>query len=82
MILICLGMSSSYPIDTPCVEREDEDFSFFRAVPLAASLSTTHYLETKKPKGLQAGSSLYLSTARSILLSAIGKVRDSRGDRI
>jgi hypothetical protein len=21
MILMCLGMSSSYPIDTPCVER-------------------------------------------------------------
>ena len=34
MILICLGMSSSYPIDTPCVEREDEDSSFFEQFAL------------------------------------------------
>ena len=52
MILMCLRMSSSYPIDTPCVDREDEDFFFTRKPSLlnfpAARLTTTYYLETKK----------------------------------
>ncbi len=56
MILMCLRMSSSYPIDTPCVDREDEDFFFTRKPSLlnfpAARLTTTYYLETKKTEEL------------------------------
>ncbi len=54
MILMCLRMSSSYLIDTPCVEREDEDFftrKSFLPNSLAAPLTTTYFLETKKPVG-------------------------------
>jgi hypothetical protein len=56
MILMCLRMSPSYPIDTSCVEREDGDF-LFRAQPfapnsVAARLPTTYYLETKMTKVL------------------------------
>jgi len=40
MILMCLRMSSSYPIDTRCVEREDEDF--FSRVNLPCQILLPH----------------------------------------
>lgn len=54
MILMCLRMSSSYPIDTPCVEREDEDFFYAQIFPAKFSCRTSHYyvlLGKKKPVG-------------------------------
>ena len=72
MILMCLRMSSSYPIDTPCVEREDEDFLFLGGTCPAKSPSASGYLVSfapganlllgnKKSFRPQTGGSIYLS---------------------
>ena len=65
MILMCLRMSSSYPIDTPCVEREDEDFFYAQIFPAKFSCRTSHYYVLLGNK--KAGGSIYLS-ARGVNL--------------